>query len=174
MHLPVFNKIALLALANRPNQAQNQSAPSLALRLYPPKQVFLGFPEDSRSQNGSFLQLQALCADSFLMDKLNPLGERGLSYRCPKPNSKSPPGIGLRGSQGKWRWGGRAGREPEDRKWASALRLVSRRDSFQPDGMGCIQLPPWWGFNVCFLSKAAAGKDSHTKMKTGLRIPLWL
>lgn len=36
--------------------------------------------------------------------------ERELSYRCPKPRTKSHPGTGLRGSCGKWREGGEAGR----------------------------------------------------------------
>lgn len=146
-----------------PNQAQNQNAPSLALCLHPPKQVFPGWPEDSRSQNGSFSLLQALCADSFLMDKLNPLWEKELSYRCPKSNSKSPPGTGLKQSQGMWRWSGKAGREPGHRKWASALGLVSRSDSFHPDGMGCMQLPPWWGFNVLFPLQSCSWKGQSCK-----------
>lgn len=67
------------------------------------KHVFLNCPEDSRSQNRSISQLQALRADSFLMDKLNPFWETELSYRCPKPSSKRPPGGGLRQSQEEWR-----------------------------------------------------------------------
>ena len=130
--------------------------------------VFLNHPEDSKSQNRSILQLQALHADSFLMDKLNLLWETELRYRCLNPRSKSPPGGGLRQSQEKWSRGGRVG----NGKWASALGSVSKSDSFQPDWLGRIQLPPWWGFSVCFLSKTAAGKDSCAKMKTGLRIPL--
>lgn len=67
------------------------------------KRVFLHHPEDSRSQKRSISQLQALRADSFLMDKLNPFWETELSYRCPKLSSKRPPGGGLRQSQEEWR-----------------------------------------------------------------------
>lgn len=167
VHLPVFNKIALPALEIMPNQARNQNAPSWVLRLHVPKTnlSIIGCLEDSRSQNRRVSQLQALCADSFLTDKLNPLWEKELSYRFPKPNSKDVPGAGLRGSQRKWNLGGRAGKVPENRKWASALQSVSKRGSFHPDWLGCIQLPFWWGSNVGFLSEAA-GEDRHAKMKT--------
>lgn len=40
------------------------------------KQAFLNRPEDSRSQNRSLSQPQALRADSFLMDNLNPSGRQ--------------------------------------------------------------------------------------------------
>lgn len=80
------------------------------------KHVFLNCPGDSRSQNRSISELLALHADSFLMDKLNPFWDTELSYRCPKPCSKSPPGGGrsdrARRSGGGWQgWEGARARE---------------------------------------------------------------
>lgn len=94
MYLPVFNKIALPALQNMLAQTRNQM-PHLLRPLAYTLEDFLDCSEiPCRFSHG----------------QIKPLWERELNYRCPRLSSKSPPGTGLRGSQGKWRQGGRAGR----------------------------------------------------------------
>lgn len=102
VQIPVFSMLALHAPENMPNQARNQKCPILGLETSPAKNMSFSTVQKIPDLR-SISQLQALHADSFLMDKLNPFWETELSYRCPKPSSKSPPGGGLRQSQEKRR-----------------------------------------------------------------------
>lgn len=106
----------------------------------PPEQAFLGWPESSGSQKTSLSVLQAVhCLTSH--EQVNPhIGKE--NYRCPKTQLPKPSRERAQREPEKGRWGGRAGREPGDRKSAPAPEVVSKSDFFQPDKWGAYSCLP--------------------------------
>lgn len=139
----------------------------MALCLLPPEQIFLGQPEDSRSQKRSFSVSQALCADSFLIDKLNPLWERDLQV------PQSPPGIDLRVSQrnadGVAGLGGSqgTGRKLLPLRWFPRVTSSSQTN-------GTHTAASLVGPQCSFPFQHCSWEGQSYKLKTGLTIPLML